>query len=509
MKLRRLLIVDGYTDEPAGLGVPPYLDVYSREVYGAMKLADKYSTVYYLTIDQVRSNRSLFVELSGKVDLTLVVAGALVPGRYLGGEPLRDVEELRLLKLWSNSPIALGGPITTYGIGGIGGKRTEIIDEDFIIIRGDLAPWFYQAAKYGIDRISSLDPRESYYLRSKALIRGTEIVLQHPNMNIGNLTLEIETYRGCARWVSGGCSFCIDPQYGKPLVRPIYDIVKEVENAYKLGVRNFRLGRQSDILVYGSPELGVNEWPKPNIRLLTQLFNGIRNVAPSLITLHIDNVNPRTIYEWPDLSRRALKTIVEYHTPGDVAALGIESVDPKVVKLNNLKVDIDQAIFAIEVINEIGRKRGWNGLPHLLPGINFIAGLPGESKETWEFNKELLRRIERKGLLVRRVNLRKLSIIEGTKVSYMIKKPRIAKGYESFRKYVLKWQEEMLRKVVPIGTKLVNVVIEKVERGVSYGRQPGSYPITVEIPQELEKYSWISVEVKRHHSRSVLAEIVW
>jgi len=31
----RVVIVDGYTDEPAGLGVPPYLDVYARYAAGA------------------------------------------------------------------------------------------------------------------------------------------------------------------------------------------------------------------------------------------------------------------------------------------------------------------------------------------------------------------------------------------------------------------------------------------------------------------------------------------
>ncbi len=509
MKLKRVLIVDGYTDEPAGLGVPPYLDVYPREVYGALKLADTNSKVYYLTIDEVRRNRSKFIEVSERVDLTVIIAGALVPGKYLSGEPLRGLDELMRLKLWAKSPVALAGPVTSYGLGGVGGKRTEAVTGDFIVIRGDLAPWFYQAAKYGIDRVSLLEPLEGYALRSKALVRGAEIVLQHPNLGLGNLTLEIETYRGCSRWVSGGCSFCIDPQYGKPLTRSFEDVVREIEIAYKLGVRNFRLGRQSDILVYGSEELGIEEWPRPNPRALEKLFVGIRSVAPSLMTLHIDNVNPRTIYEWPSSSRLALKTIVEYHTPGDVAALGIESVDPKVVKINNLKVDMEQALFSIKVINEIGSKRGWNGLPHLLPGINFIAGLPGESKRTWQLNKELLDEIYKRGLLVRRVNVRKLSVIQGTKVSFMIREPKIAKGYEEFRKYALTWQRKMLERVVPKGTILVNVLVEKVRGNVSYARQPGSYPITVEIPKPLKTGSWLTVEVKRHHSRSVLAEVVW
>src|SRR3989338_8642960 len=41
-------ILDCYTDEPAGLGVPPYLGTYPRYLYGAL------GDAYYLTIDDVR-----------------------------------------------------------------------------------------------------------------------------------------------------------------------------------------------------------------------------------------------------------------------------------------------------------------------------------------------------------------------------------------------------------------------------------------------------------------------
>lgn len=46
------VIVDCYTDEPSGLGVPPFLSVHSRYIAGALE--DKKIKYYYLTIDDLR-----------------------------------------------------------------------------------------------------------------------------------------------------------------------------------------------------------------------------------------------------------------------------------------------------------------------------------------------------------------------------------------------------------------------------------------------------------------------
>jgi len=508
MRLRKLLIIDGYTDEPAGLGVPPYLDIYPREAYGAMKLADKSNEVKYLTIDSVRRDWQTYARLSAWADLVLVIAGALVPGRYLGGTPLRDPNELEHLKSLSKAPLALAGPAASFGLGGLGGTKTKKVEVDYLV-RGRVSHWVYSAARYGIEKAEDVMWIEDYRLVNDALIKGSEIVLQHPNFKWGNLVAEIETYSGCARSVSGGCSFCITHLKGRPVARSAKEIVKEVEALYLRGVRAFRLGRQSDLLVYGSPDLGLEEWPRPSKNSLEKLFYGIRSVAPSLITLHIDNVNPGTISRWPEESKEALKVIVSYHTPGDVAALGIESADPRVVKINNLKVDMEGALEAVRVVNEVGAQRGWNGLPHMLPGINFIAGLPGESKETWKYNEELLRRIEEEGLMVRRINIRKLSLIPGTHAARLLKRVSVAKGYERFRKFAMEWQERMMKKILPKGTIISNLVVEKVTKGVSYARQPASYPVTVEIPGKIEPGTWLRVRVKKHHSRSVVAEAIW
>ena len=127
----------------------------------------------------------------------------------------------------------------------------------------------------------------------------------------------------------------------------------------------------------------------------------------------LTNINPGTIARHPDASREALSVIVKGHTPGDVAAFGMETADPAVVKANNLKAEPDMVMEAIRIVNEAGGSRV-NGIPHLLPGLNFICGLAGETADTYRLNREFLERIIKENLLIRRVNIRQLMPFEGT-----------------------------------------------------------------------------------------------
>ena len=55
--MSKVLIVDGYVDEPTCLGVPPYISPYPRYIYGAIKAADAATSIHYLTIDQIRNDQ--------------------------------------------------------------------------------------------------------------------------------------------------------------------------------------------------------------------------------------------------------------------------------------------------------------------------------------------------------------------------------------------------------------------------------------------------------------------
>ncbi|MCJ2534256.1 MAG: radical SAM protein, partial [Candidatus Thermoplasmatota archaeon] len=212
--------------------------------------------------------------------------------------------------------------------------------------------------------------------------------------------------------------------------------------------------------------MGLEEFPKPNPDALEKLFRGIRTVAPDLKTLHIDNANPGIIARYPKECKQIAKTIIKYHTPGDVAAFGVESVDPVVIKKNNLKASADEVLSAIKILNEVGSKRGANGMPELLPGLNFVFGLDGESKNTYELNYEFLKSILGQDLLLRRINLRQIIPIPDTKM-YEIGSKIISKNKRLFQKFKRKVKESieqpMLKKLLPENTILKDVYSEKYD----------------------------------------------
>jgi radical SAM superfamily enzyme with C-terminal helix-hairpin-helix motif len=86
-------ILDGYVDEPACLGVPPYISPYIRTVAGA--LISHGFNVRYLTIDQLR-NDPHHISRMDAAGLLVMIAGVTVPGKYLGGTPatLNEIEQV-------------------------------------------------------------------------------------------------------------------------------------------------------------------------------------------------------------------------------------------------------------------------------------------------------------------------------------------------------------------------------------------------------------------------------
>ncbi|MCG2826816.1 MAG: radical SAM protein, partial [Thermoplasmatales archaeon] len=231
---------------------------------------------------------------------------------------------------------------------------------------------------------------------------------------------------------------------------------------------------------------------------IKRLLSGIKNNTKNLRVLHVDNTNPAIIAEHPFESEKILKLLVKYCTPGNVLALGMESADPAVLKANNLNAKPEQVMKSIELINKIGKERGSNGMPELLPGINIVCGLMGETKKTYELNYDFLKKVLDKGLLLRRINLRQA-------LGFREKFPR--KHHSIFVKYKEKIRKEidheMLKKIVPFGTILTDVFTEKVIGNMTFGRQMGSYPLLVGIPYKTQENIFINVCITDWGMRSV------
>jgi len=328
-------------------------------------------------------------------------------------------------------------------------------------------------------------------------VLGAEVVKYHPDYP-QPLIAEIETYRGCVRWFTGGCSFCIEPLFGKPLFRNEKDILEEIKALRKAGITNFRLGAQSCFFSYKAKGVGKSETPRPNIDAIKRLLSGIAELKPNV--LHIDNVNPTVVAEWEEDSIKISELIVEYCTPGNTAAFGMESADEKVIKENNLNATPEKVMKAIKIINEIGGGRGENGMPYFLPGVNIIYGLKGESKETYVKNFKFLKEVLEKGYMLRRINVRQVVSFKGNKI-------RIDKVlFKKFKREInQKINRPMLKRILPKETVLKDVYLELHIGNKTFGRQIGSYPILICLPYKARINRFVNVKILDHSFRSVTA----
>jgi radical SAM superfamily enzyme with C-terminal helix-hairpin-helix motif len=502
-------IVDGYVDEPAHFGVPPYISTYPRYVAGALVDAGvEPGQLTYHTIDALREEPERWHDVED-ADLLVYVGGMTVPGTYVGGTPA-EPEEVREIGWTAEGTTLLGGPVR-FGVADAneGATETERDDLDYdFVAKGDVEAAAYDLVHGGMEGFG--DRMRDNDEITRWAQQGAFVVEQHPN-HPEYLICELETSRGCPY----RCSFCTEPLYGAdPSFRSPESVVGEVGALATHGVGHFRLGRQADILAYG----GDGEAPNPDA--LRALYGGIREVVPDLGTLHLDNMNPITIVRWPEKSREGIRIIAEHNTPGDTAAFGLESADPVVQEQNNLNVTAEECFRAVRIVNEEG---GWRPgeepaqapthgagaaprLPKLLPGINLVHGLQGERTETFEHNRRFLDRVLDAGLVLRRVNIRQVMAFAGTDMSDT--GADIAHDHkEQFNRYKQEVRETidnpMLKRVVPPGTVLENVHLEYHQDGKTFGRQLGSYPLLVAVPGERPLESVIDVAITDHGYRSV------
>ncbi|MGQ9587889.1 MAG: radical SAM protein [Thermoplasmata archaeon] len=478
--MMKALVLDGYTDEPACLGVPPFISPYVRLAHGA--LADAGAEVEYKTIDQWRSGQ---VDLN-RFDLLGVVRNIAVPGRYLRGMPASDKELERIARGFAGTSVLSLGVDPEKAPRSLTDSYDHICSKDFDATLHDLV-----SDKELIDRRRTYDEWNSW------LVRGAEACRGHPDHG-DTLIAEVQMYRGCVRYITGGCRFCIEPLFGDVLFRRRADILSEVRALTNAGVRNLRLGAQSCVYCYMSEELGRTENPRPNPEAISALLRGIREVAKPEV-FHLDNANPAVIAEHPEEAKKITKAIAENCTSGNVLAFGLESADPMVAKENNLNATPEQTLEAIRIVNRIGSVRGPSGLPLVLPGLNFVCGLRGETKETYRLNAEFLRRVVDEGLLLRRINIRQV-------IPSREEFPGVISSAEFFRFKMTVRKEidrPLLDMLVPDGTVLRNIHTELVEGGTTFGRQVGTYPLLVGIPYKLDLGIKVDVAVVGRGFRSV------
>ena len=511
-------ILDCYTDEPAGLGVPPFIGVWPR--YAAGLYEDEPT---YLTIDDIRLVR--YVEcvpevvidpLHGRTHLEVlnhtrsyeeirrvlentdelvIIVGVQTPGKYLSARPgtLHEVEKLlrsfeeggqrtedRGLMaedgavLRSPSSVlrkVLTGPVLTGGTQARGGARPQVAD----------AEYFDELRPLAFDTYDQLQP---------LALKGASFIGQMPRL--ATRIVEIETGRGCPR--ERGCSFCTEPIKNKVHWRRPELVVEEVKALMGFGAKAFRLGKQSCIYSY---EGGDHQ-------KLEAMLSGLAAMRPTV--LHIDNANPQMIDE------RRTELFVKYLTPGSTAAMGIESFDPRVTAANNLNCSYDMAFEAIRTVNRIGGFRGENGCHALLPGINILLGLAAETPETLDKNFAALKQIMDEGLLIRRINIRRVVPFPGTPLFQQVGRRFLRKNMRYYVDWIEKVRQEidipMLQRLFPVGTVLKDLCSEVHNGHMTFLRQIGSYPIVVGIHERLPLNEFIDARITGYQRRSLIAERV-
>jgi len=499
----RVTLLDGFIDEPSIFGVPPYIAPQLRSSAGALHEAAREAGIdldlRYQTIDETRRRPELQRQ-AADCDLLVVVTGALVPGNYLRGRPI-SMREVDAYGEACRGTVVLGGPVT-YGLVKASLKHVDLfadgdIDHALHALLTGKAEGRLRVLQHGAAR--SVLGMRSFAEWQRWLVAGASLVEQHPDFP-EPLFVELETYKGCVRYLSGGCAFCSDVRYGVPKFRTPEMLAEEVEALAARGVRHFRVGGQTCIYCYGSPEVGRSETPRVDPEAVRGLFQAVREAAgPGLKVLHVDNANPAVMAAHPEEADRATEAIVELCTPGNIVAFGLESVDPEVHAANNLNATADDVARAAEIVHRRGRARGGNGMPKLLPGLNFIRGLEGETPGTYAMDLAFLHELKRRGLVFRRINIRQVNPV---RKRFTTRVPKAA--FHAFKREVREsFDRPWLQEVAPVGTVLTDVFTEAREGKMTYGRQVGTYALLVGFVEEVPLRAWVDAVVVSHGYRSV------
>lgn len=486
---KKYCILDCYVDEPACFGVPPFVSPYPRYVYGALIDAGIYDDeIVYLTIDDLRKSE---YRLSYNFDYVFLIGGAIVPGKYLGFKIGTVPEITKIIATNKRQQFAVGGMLA------------HLVNDfpNTVLVTGDIEQFAYEVAT-GNDIFTG--NFRTYKSLARWAVFGSKVITLHPQFP--NLICEIETYRGCPR--RNHCSFCAEGLLQSVDFRDEEDILHEIDALTSQGITRFRIGRQADIIAYKSlMKKFIHGFPQPNPKAVIHLFNELKKriQAGHIAMLNIDNANPGTIYYFPDESQAIIDCIAHTVTPGDTMPLGVESFDPVVIQKNNLKLHKDQVIQVVKRINDIGGK-DVNGIHRLLPGINLIHGLIGETADTFKINYESLMEIAGKGLLVKRINIRSLFPFPGTIAAQkQTHNTAIENRYRFYREKIRnEIDHAMIAKLFPVGTVINHMQVLSCVHGYSYAKEIRSYAITAKIPVQLSIFSFVNCIVVGHQERSLL-----
>jgi radical SAM superfamily enzyme with C-terminal helix-hairpin-helix motif len=406
MNDNKVIILDCYTDEPSGYGVRPYLGTHQTHLSQA--LSYKNIPHKYLTIDDLRyasgerdsgirilnktTNTDSALDIINNAEQIYLIMGCFVDYKYFSAQPPKSYEVYNFLK---NSKAK---KVLFYVLGSESGLPEMYKTSKLATIMNDvcIGNTYRYIIEPGFDK-TYLKP--NYDLLNKISGCKNQIIDQL----IQPVIAEVETGTGCDRPT---CRYCIEAErHIKPEYISPESVVSQVISLYNSGVRHFRLGRQPNLFHY----------QYNNVEKFNQLLSEIREKCPNLETLHIDNVNMKSVV-MPH-GEEFVKTVVKYCTDGNVAPFGIESFDDSVRRETRISGQADEVFKAIEIMNKHGAVRGENGFPKFLPGVNLMHNLWGQSEKTHDINMQYLEKILEQGLMTQRLFYRIMTPNSGVSFS--------------------------------------------------------------------------------------------
>lgn len=170
--------------------------------------------------------------------------------------------------------------------------------------------------------------------------------------------MPISSIRGCIKAKKyGACSFCSIIDDSKLTVKSAANFWNQIEFLYKkYGIRKFFESGDSFVIGNYPEKLLISKPIDLNIHL--RIYANIETLSEQKIEI---------------LAKIGVKEIF----------IGIENIDPSILKQSNKVIDTKQVVKTLEIIEKF----------NIHPFLSFILGLPGESKESMKKNHDFARQL--------------------------------------------------------------------------------------------------------------------
>ncbi|MCD6323523.1 MAG: radical SAM protein [Desulfurococcales archaeon] len=214
--------------------------------------------------------------------------------------------------------------------------------------------------------------------------------------------LRTRTY--CPVGIPPGCGYCSVPSlFGPPRSRPEEDVVREVRDLIRLGVRRVVLSAP-DFLDYGRDRLVAPEpltdprHPPPNLRAIESLLRkltSIQEVVEGEAFIMVENLKPNLVSE-------EVAEVLARYLEGTPVSLGLESGHPEHHVALGRPSKVEEVLRAVKILRMYGLK----------PYIYVIHGLPGETNEVVQATVKAVKEAWRLG--AEKVTLYRFTPLKGT-----------------------------------------------------------------------------------------------